>query len=73
MEECGPAHSGSFVRLQEHCRPITDDGRSAKCGGGDIGGHVINPTAYNMTQRPILDGFADALDRQFTIEGGRVV
>jgi isoquinoline 1-oxidoreductase subunit beta len=41
---------------------------------GDIGSHVINPTAaVNMTQGAILDGFAEALHQQITIEGGRVV
>ncbi len=41
---------------------------------GDIGSHVINPTAaVNMTQGAVLDGFAEALLQQVTIEGGRVV
>ena len=41
---------------------------------GDIGSHVINPTAaVNMTQGAILDGFAEALHQQITIENGRVV
>jgi isoquinoline 1-oxidoreductase beta subunit len=41
---------------------------------GDIGSHVINPTAaYNMVQGAILDGFAEALHQQITIEGGRVL
>ena len=41
---------------------------------GDIGSQIINPTAaVNMTQGAILDGFAEALHQQVTIEGGRVV
>ena len=41
---------------------------------GDIGSHVINPTAaFNMAQGAILDGFAEALQQKITIEGGRVV
>ena len=41
---------------------------------GDIGSQVINPTAaVNMSQGAILDGFAEALHQQITIEDGRVV
>ncbi len=41
---------------------------------GDIGSQIINPTAaVNMTQGAILDGFAEALHQQITIENGRVV
>ena len=41
---------------------------------GDIGSHVINPTAaFNMAQGAILDGFAEALQQKIRIEGGRVV
>jgi isoquinoline 1-oxidoreductase beta subunit len=41
---------------------------------GDIGSHIINPTAaVNMTQGAILDGFAEALHQQITVENGRVV
>jgi isoquinoline 1-oxidoreductase beta subunit len=41
---------------------------------GDIGSHVINPTAaVNMTQGAILDGLGEALHQQITVEGGRVV
>ncbi len=41
---------------------------------GDIGSPVINPTAaINMSQGAILDGFAEALHQQITIEGGRVI
>ena len=41
---------------------------------GDIGGHVINPTAaVSMTQGAILDGFAEALHQRIIIENGRVV
>ena len=41
---------------------------------GDIGSHVINPTAaLNMTQGGILDGFGEALNQKITIENGHVV
>jgi len=41
---------------------------------GDIGSPVINPSAaVNMTQGGILDGFAEALHQQITIENGRVM
>lgn len=41
---------------------------------GDIGAHVINPTAaVNMTQGAILDGLGAALNQKITIEDGRVV
>lgn len=41
---------------------------------GDIGSHVINPTAaVNVTQGAILDGLGEALQQEITIENGRVV
>jgi isoquinoline 1-oxidoreductase beta subunit len=41
---------------------------------GDIGSHVINPTAaVNMTQGAILDGFGEALHQQITVQDGRAV
>jgi isoquinoline 1-oxidoreductase beta subunit len=41
---------------------------------GDIGSHVINPTAaVNMAQGAILDGLGEALHQQITVEDGRVV
>jgi isoquinoline 1-oxidoreductase beta subunit len=41
---------------------------------GDIGAHVINPTAAtNMVQGAILDGLGAALNQKITIENGHVV
>ena len=41
---------------------------------GDIGSHVINPSAaVNMVQGGILDGFGEALNQKITIDKGRVV
>ena len=41
---------------------------------GDIGSHVINPTAAeNMVQGGILDGFGEALNQKIIIRNGRVV
>jgi isoquinoline 1-oxidoreductase subunit beta len=39
---------------------------------GDIGGQVINPSnAENQAQGAVLDGIAEALGQEITIEGGR--
>jgi isoquinoline 1-oxidoreductase beta subunit len=41
---------------------------------GDIGSHVINPTAaMNLAQGGILDGLGEALNQKITIENGRTV
>ncbi len=41
---------------------------------GDIGSHVINPlNAENQVQGAVLDGLAEALGQQITIEKGRAV
>jgi isoquinoline 1-oxidoreductase subunit beta len=69
------SHLGYFAEVVE--ATVANDG-SVKINKvwavGDIGSHVINPTAaYNMTQGAILDGFAEALHQKITIEGGRVV
>jgi isoquinoline 1-oxidoreductase subunit beta len=69
------SHLGYFAEVVEAA--VADDG-SIKINKvwavGDIGSHVINPTAaVNMSQGAILDGFAEALHQQITIEGGRVV
>jgi isoquinoline 1-oxidoreductase beta subunit len=41
---------------------------------GDIGSEIINPSnAENQTQGAILDGIAEALGQEITIERGRVV
>jgi isoquinoline 1-oxidoreductase beta subunit len=41
---------------------------------GDIGPQIINPlNAENQVQGAVLDGIAEALDQEITIENGRVV
>ena len=41
---------------------------------GDIGSQIINPlNAENQTRGAILDGIAEALDQEITIERGRTV
>jgi isoquinoline 1-oxidoreductase beta subunit len=41
---------------------------------GDIGSHVINPgNAENQTQGAVLDGIAEALGQEITIDRGRAV
>ena len=41
---------------------------------GDIGSQIINPlNAENQTQGALLDGIAEALDQEITIERGRTV
>jgi isoquinoline 1-oxidoreductase subunit beta len=69
------SHLGYFAEVVEAA--VADDGTvkiNKVWAVGDIGSHIINPTAaYNMTQGAILDGFAEALHQQITIEGGRVV
>jgi isoquinoline 1-oxidoreductase subunit beta len=69
------SHLGYFAEVVETA--VADNG-SIKINKvwavGDIGSHVINPTAaVNMTQGAIFDGFAEALHQQITIESGRVV
>ena len=69
------SHLGYFAEVVEAA--VAADGKikiNKVWAVGDIGSHVINPTAaFNMAQGAILDGFAEALQQKITIEGGRVV
>src|ERR1035437_9359914 len=69
------SHLGYFAEVVEAA--VANDGQvkiNKVWAVGDIGSHVINPTAAeNMTQGAILDGFGEALNQKITIENGRVV
>ncbi len=69
------SHLGYFAEVVEAA--VATDGQvtiNKVWAVGDIGSHVINPTAAeNITQGGILDGFGQALNQKITIEGGRVV
>ena len=69
------SHLGYFAEVVEAA--VAKDGTvkiNKVWAVGDIGSHIINPTAaVNMTQGAILDGFGEALKQKITIENGRVV
>ena len=69
------SHLGYFAEVVEAA--VATDGQvkiNKVWAVGDIGSHIINPTAAeNMTQGGILDGFGEALNQKITIENGRVV
>ena len=69
------SHLGYFAEVVEAA--VANDGQvkiNHVWAVGDIGSHVINPTAaFNITQGGILDGFGEALNQKITIENGRVV
>ncbi|HEV2098982.1 MAG TPA: molybdopterin cofactor-binding domain-containing protein, partial [Stellaceae bacterium] len=69
------SHLGYFAEVVEATVAVDGTVKINKVWAvGDIGSQIINPTAaVNMTQGAILDGFAEALHQQITIEGGRVV
>jgi isoquinoline 1-oxidoreductase subunit beta len=69
------SHLGYFAEVVEVAVAVDGTIKINKVWAvGDVGSHIINPTAaVNMTQGAILDGFAEALHQQITIEGGRVV
>jgi isoquinoline 1-oxidoreductase beta subunit len=69
------SHLGYFAEVVE---AAVDDGGQVNINKvwavGDVGSHVINPTAaLNITQGGILDGFGEALNQKITIANGRVV
>ncbi|HTQ84074.1 MAG TPA: molybdopterin cofactor-binding domain-containing protein [Pseudolabrys sp.] len=69
------SHLGYFAEVVEAA--VANDGQvkiNHVWAVGDIGSHVINPTAaINLTQGGILDGFGEALNQKIIIENGRVV
>jgi len=69
------SHLGYFAEVVEAA--VTVDGEvtiNKVWAVGDIGSHVVNPTAaVNLTQGAILDGFSEALQQKITIESGRVM
>jgi isoquinoline 1-oxidoreductase beta subunit len=69
------SHLGYFAEVVEAA--VADAGTvkvNRVWAAGDIGSHVINPTAaVNMTQGAILDGFGEALHQQITVQDGRAV
>jgi isoquinoline 1-oxidoreductase subunit beta len=69
------SQSGYFAEIVEAGVATDGNVRVEKVWAvGDIGSHVINPTAaINMTQGAIIDGLGQALQQEITIENGRVV
>jgi isoquinoline 1-oxidoreductase beta subunit len=69
------SHLGYFAEVVEAA--VAADGTvkiNKVWAAGDVGSQVINPTAaQNITQGGILDGLAEALLQEITIEDGRVV
>jgi len=69
------SHMGYFAEVVE--ASVSNDGQvkiNHVWAVGDIGSHVINPSAaVNMVQGGILDGFGEALNQKITIDKGRVV
>ncbi len=69
------SHLGYFAEVVEAA--VANDGQvkiNRVWAVGDIGSHVINPSAaLNLAQGGILDGLGEALNQKITIEGGRVV
>ncbi|HEY6831048.1 MAG TPA: molybdopterin cofactor-binding domain-containing protein [Pseudolabrys sp.] len=69
------SHLGYFAEVVEVA--VANDGQikiNKVWAAGDIGSHVINPTAaMNITQGGILDGLGAALNQKITIKDGRVV
>lgn len=69
------SHLGYFAEVVEVA--VANDGQikvNKVWAVGDVGSHVINPTAAeNITQGGVLDGLGEALNQKITIERGRVV
>ena len=69
------SHMGYFAEVVE--ASVSNDGQvkvTHVWAVGDIGSHVINPSAaVNMVQGGILDGLGEALNQKITIDKGRVV
>lgn len=69
------SHYGYFAEVVEVA--VAKDGAitiNKVWAAGDIGSHVINPTAAeNMAQGAIFDGLGEALNQKITIANGRTV
>jgi isoquinoline 1-oxidoreductase beta subunit len=69
------SHLGYFAEVVEAA--VGNDGQikiNKVWAVGDVGSHVINPTAAeNMAQGGVLDGLGEALNQKITIDKGRVV
>lgn len=69
------SHLGYFAEVVEAA--VATDGQikiNKVWAVGDVGSHVINPTAAeNITQGGVLDGLGEALNQKITIQNGRVV
>jgi isoquinoline 1-oxidoreductase beta subunit len=69
------SHRGHFAQVVQ--ATVSRDGRvkvDQIWAVGDVGSQIINPSnAENQTQGATLDGIAQALGQEITIEGGRTV